>query len=419
MGEPNADLRRARALAQEKEQKDNQEARTLTRAEMSKFGPVGPESGVDMHDTSSEDDISKDHHLEEGDMHTEEPGKQSETPVSDEESKELKLVKPKEKNPIADHPAVKNLQKILGRVRKEQMIPTGEIIKSEQNPRTDFDPEELEELGSSLEGGQLIAVLVRPLTSTEQAQHSGKKYMLIAGERRWRGAQAKEIPEIRCIVAENDVDPEMSFLMSVLENVGRKDISFHDEARVCIKLRDAYKMSVPQIAKFCSFRSDMPVKKRLAIEDVPQNVVDLLDAERVIKLFGGRIQRELPSEAIYQLAPYKHDPQFQYTMAYEILDTEIPVDQCKAYIQRRAKAMGKESQRKERARGGPSAIRSFLSRLTKRSQGTVDTLSSRYSSAQMRDAFPTRRECEEMADKLEKLSSDLWSIATQLRPDNK
>merc|ERR1711991_412724 len=55
-------------------------------------------------------------------------------------------------------------------------------------------------------------------------------YDLIAGERRWRAAQLARIHEIPCIIF-NNVDANSASVMSLIENIQRKDLNPIEEAK--------------------------------------------------------------------------------------------------------------------------------------------------------------------------------------------
>jgi ParB/RepB/Spo0J family partition protein len=404
MGEPNADLKRAKQLAEEKKRiLPNGGLRTLSRQEMERYGPLGSEESSQKSSGDAPTPAQ-----EKSEKREDQPAPLPKTSGDDGKEAELKLVAPPKRNPLLDHPDVNKLRSALDITRTEVMIPVDEIIPSDNNPRSDFDPEFIEGLGSSMEGGQQETVKVRPLSRTEQQRHPGKKYQLIAGEQRWRGAREKKRKELRCVVIDNVEDPRLYYLMSVLENTARKDISFLDEVRVCNRLRREYGMSTEQVATLLSFRNPLSVEKRFAVNDVPESVAEMLDPKKYPK-------RTLPIDAVYHLAGYKDDPKFQHAVAFEILEMEVPVNQCKSYIQRRAGALGKKSQRKERRGGGPSRARNVLNALRKNAKGTVDTLLSRYSWEQIRKAYATTQEREEAARALDVLADELKEIAEQLR----
>lgn len=86
-------------------------------------------------------------------------------------------------------------------------------------PRRDFDPVKLEQLTNSIrEHGVLQSLLVGPV---------GERYEIVAGERRWRAAQAVGLQEVPVLVRE--IDPEKAQQFALIENLQREDLNAVDE----------------------------------------------------------------------------------------------------------------------------------------------------------------------------------------------
>jgi ParB family chromosome partitioning protein len=102
-------------------------------------------------------------------------------------------------------------------------IPMDRIDPNPFQPRTDFDPAELESLAESIRvQGLLQPILVR-LNPTEP-----DRFQIIAGERRFRAAMQaglNEIPAIR-----KDVDDSDAAVVALVENLQRQDLNAIEEA---------------------------------------------------------------------------------------------------------------------------------------------------------------------------------------------
>ena len=111
--------------------------------------------------------------------------------------------------------------------------PIGSISLNPAQPRRDFDPEQLQELASSIrEHGVLQPLLVR-------ADESGG-YVLIAGERRWRAAALAGVETVPIVVHE-DVrgDEQENLTLALVENVQRSDLNPIELANAFEQLNDA------------------------------------------------------------------------------------------------------------------------------------------------------------------------------------
>jgi ParB family chromosome partitioning protein len=107
-------------------------------------------------------------------------------------------------------------------------IPLEEVHPNPNQPRKHFDEEALQELADSIKvHGVLMPILVRP---------EDGKYVIVAGERRWRASKMAGLKEIPCTVSLKD-DREL-FEASIVENVQRKDLSPLEEATAYKQLLD-------------------------------------------------------------------------------------------------------------------------------------------------------------------------------------
>ena len=102
-----------------------------------------------------------------------------------------------------------------------RLLPTYKIEPNPDQPRQDFDQEELEALAQSImEHG-----IVQPLTVREL--NTGY-YQIIAGERRWRAARLANLSEIPAVVIEADDKKAME--LALIENLQRQDLNPVEEA---------------------------------------------------------------------------------------------------------------------------------------------------------------------------------------------
>jgi ParB family transcriptional regulator, chromosome partitioning protein len=99
---------------------------------------------------------------------------------------------------------------------------------NKSQPRTVFDDAALEELSQSIaEKGVLQPLLVRP---------KGKKYEIVAGERRFRAAKLAGLEEVPVIVRE--LDDRETLEIALIENLQREDLNPLEEARAYQGLLD-------------------------------------------------------------------------------------------------------------------------------------------------------------------------------------
>ncbi|MCV0394637.1 MAG: ParB/RepB/Spo0J family partition protein [Rhizobiaceae bacterium] len=105
----------------------------------------------------------------------------------------------------------------------DRLAPVDMISPNPRNPRRSFDVEDLSDLSQSIRAhGMVQPVVVRPGAAKGQ-------YELIAGERRWRAAQAAGVTDIPIIV--RDVDDRVALELAIVENVQRADLNPMEEAQ--------------------------------------------------------------------------------------------------------------------------------------------------------------------------------------------
>ncbi len=95
------------------------------------------------------------------------------------------------------------------------------IRPNPQQPRESFDDKSIESMANSLKAhGVLQPIVVR---------ESENGFELIAGERRWRGAQRAGLDRIPAVVRE--ATPRQSLELALIENLQREDLNAIEQAR--------------------------------------------------------------------------------------------------------------------------------------------------------------------------------------------
>ena len=141
----------------------------------------------------------------------------------------------------------KGLGALLGDFGEEPLEQSGyrklPIYKVEPNPdqpRHDFDEEELQALADSI----AIHGVIQPLTVRELP--SGY-YQIIAGERRWRAARMANLSEVPAVIIEADDKKAME--LALIENLQRQDLNPVEEALGYRTLMDEYGLTQEDAAK--------------------------------------------------------------------------------------------------------------------------------------------------------------------------
>jgi ParB family chromosome partitioning protein len=117
-------------------------------------------------------------------------------------------------------------------VNSDQGMPVDLMVPNTYQPRKFFDVDKAKDLVDSIrEKGILQPILVRPLKDT-------KNFEIIAGERRWRAAQAAGLHEVPVIIRE--FTDEESLEIALIENIQRHDLTPIEEAMGYKRLMDDF-----------------------------------------------------------------------------------------------------------------------------------------------------------------------------------
>lgn len=121
-----------------------------------------------------------------------------------------------------------------------QLLPIYKVEPNPDQPRQDFDEEELQQLADSIE----IHGVIQPLTVREL---SSGYYQIIAGERRWRAARMANLSEIPAVIIEADDKKVME--LALIENLQRQDLNPVEEAMGYQSLMNEYGLTQEDAAK--------------------------------------------------------------------------------------------------------------------------------------------------------------------------
>ena len=146
------------------------------------------------------------------------------------------------------------------------MLSPDVISPNPDQPRRYFDPDGLYELAECIRvHGSLQPLSVR--------RKGGGRYELIAGERRLRAAMICGLEQVPCLVLE--VSRESSCLLSLIENLQRRDLDFWEEAKALERLTTVYGLSQEEAAAKVG-KSQSAVANKLRLLRLPQEVLALL-----------------------------------------------------------------------------------------------------------------------------------------------
>ena len=150
---------------------------------------------------------------------------------------------------------------------RSRNLPIAFLKPNPFQPRRIFDAEELKGLTASIaEKGVLQPILVRP-TGTPDS------YEIIAGERRWRAAQAAKLHEVPVIV--RSFTDAQSLEIAIIENVQRADLNAIEEAAAYNELMAKFQYTQEQVSDVVG-KSRSHVANMLRLLRLPDSVKDLI-----------------------------------------------------------------------------------------------------------------------------------------------
>ncbi|NMA68141.1 MAG: ParB/RepB/Spo0J family partition protein [Desulfitobacterium sp.] len=152
-----------------------------------------------------------------------------------------------------------------------------DIIPNPDQPRKSFDKESLEELAASLKShGLLQPILVQPQNG---------KYLIIAGERRYRAAKLADLKTIPCLIHEG-TEQELAE-KALIENIQRSDLSPVEEGLAYARLIKEFSLTQEEVAKRVG-KSRSTITNLLRILQLPDPILNLIN-ERSLSLGHAKV----------------------------------------------------------------------------------------------------------------------------------
>jgi ParB family chromosome partitioning protein len=147
-------------------------------------------------------------------------------------------------------------------------LPVDLIERGRFQPRMHMAPEALEELTQSIRArGVVQPIVVRPAAD-------GRHFEIIAGERRWRAAQAAGLAEIPAVVRE--VADDAALAIALVENIQREDLNPIEEAVAVGRLIEEFSLTHQEAADAIG-RSRVGVSNMLRLLELDDEVRALVE----------------------------------------------------------------------------------------------------------------------------------------------
>ena len=154
------------------------------------------------------------------------------------------------------------------RPRGQRKVPIEFLRPNPHNPRRLFREQDLADLTASIrEKGIIQPIVVRAIAGVADA------YEIIAGERRWRAAQAAGLIDVPVVI--HEADDKEALELAIIENVQRADLNAIEEAQGYERLGAEFGYSQSEIAKIIG-KSRSHVANTLRLLNLPEGAKKLV-----------------------------------------------------------------------------------------------------------------------------------------------
>jgi ParB family transcriptional regulator, chromosome partitioning protein len=159
-------------------------------------------------------------------------------------------------------------------------ISLSRIAKDKNQPRKTIDSRTIKELAGSIkEQGIINPITVRPY---------GKKYIIVAGERRFLAAKEaglKTVPALVRKVSKNDV-----MLISLIENLQREDLNSIDRAEGIKALKESLSLPWTEVARKLGL-SKQRVLDLVGLLDLPDEIKEDIRNKKLTEKHGRALRK--------------------------------------------------------------------------------------------------------------------------------
>lgn len=150
------------------------------------------------------------------------------------------------------------------RPRAQRRVPIEFLRANPRNPRRTFAEDELGELTSSIkQHGVIQPIVVRPIKG------AADRFEIIAGERRWRAAQAAGLHDVPIVPV--DVSDADALEIAIIENVQRENLNAIEEAEGYSALIAEFKRTQDDVARIVG-KSRSHISNTMRLLKLPKDV---------------------------------------------------------------------------------------------------------------------------------------------------
>lgn len=189
----------------------------------------------------------------------------------------------------------------IKRMKHAVVLPVSSITPDPEQPRKNFNEEDLQRLASSLK----TETQLQPITVFADRSSEEPRYIIMAGERRWRAAQIAGLETLNAVIEKKRLTNEEKMIRQYAENAIRADLDPLEKAVFYRQLIDSKACSVRELAKDLH-ASPASVSRTMKLLEFPEDIQQLISdgqipptvAYKVLKIEGEEEQRGYIEEFI-------------------------------------------------------------------------------------------------------------------------
>ena len=169
------------------------------------------------------------------------------------------------------------------------------IDRNMDQPRQEFDKEKLEELAASIQ----VHGVLQPILLTQK----DGRYLLVAGERRWRASKIAGLTEIPAII--KTLSPIEIAQIALIENLQRDDLNPIEEAKGIKNLMSEYGLTQEEVSKTLS-KSRSAIANTVRLLNLPDYIINYIKegslsaghGRCLVAVSNSQLQKKLCDKAI-------------------------------------------------------------------------------------------------------------------------
>ena len=252
------------------------------------------------------------------------------------------------------------------------------ILPGDGQPRQIFEAEAIQELATSIkEHGILQPILVRK-------RYAGQ-YEIIAGERRWRAAQAAGMHTVPCLVA--DMADEQVLTAALVENIQRRDLNPIEEAQAYKRLADELGFTQAEVADAVG-KKRSSIANSLRLLKLPIQVRELV-LDNTLSMGHARALLSLEDELLIE------------RLSKQVINRNLSVRKTEDLVKKAKSSDGNsEAKKPQNTSSEPRAIKELRLRL-ERSLGTKVKVDDNGNSGKITIHYSSRESLNDIIEKID------------------